>query len=145
MDRNHLETPTLSIGQTLWVGWMSIHGVPDDYRQFRGHPLWKKSYELRTKYLVQKRKRREYGRKGPAVLIKGAKSSSDLIVMHRYARIGSIIAVTNPMKRRTVYAKVVAKMPATYASNIEVVVSPQVGKLLGAIDEKFFVKVKYLR
>ncbi len=145
MNRNQLESPTLSIGQTLWIGWMSIHGVPDNYRQFRGHPLWKKSYELRKQYLVAKRGKREYRRRGPAVLIKGIKSSSDLIVMHRYARVGSIIAVTNPMKRRTVYAKVVAKMPATYSSNIEVVVSPRVGKMLGAIDEKFFVKVKYLR
>ena len=65
--------------------------------------------------------------------------------MHKYAPIGSIVQVTNPMKRRTVYAKVIAKTPASYDANVEIVVSPRVGKMLGARDKKFYVKTRYLR
>lgn len=145
MDRNYMMTPALFIGQRLHVGWMSIKGIPDNARQFNGHPIWKKSFSFKRKYLTEKTRKREYSRKGPAVFIKGAKSTSDLFVMHRHAPIGSVVAVTNPMKRRTVYAKVVAKIPNTYDANIEIVVSPKVGKMLGVRDQKFYVKTKYLR
>lgn len=145
MDRNNLISPTLSVGHKLIIGWMSIKGVPDNYRQFRGHPLWQKSNAYRRKYSADKRRKKEYRRKGPAVYIEGTKSTSDLLVMHKYAPIGSIVQVTNPMKKRIIYAKVVAKTPATYDANIEIVVSPRVGKMLGARDRKFYVKTRYLK
>jgi len=145
LDRNHMLTPTLFIGQKLHVGWMSIEGIPDNYRQFKGHPLWKKSYNFRQKYVNEKNAGKEHRKKGAAVYIKGNKSTADLLVMHRHAPVGSVMEITNPMKSRTVYAKVVAKIPRTYAPNIEVVVSPGVGKLLGARDDKFYVKTRYLR
>ncbi|MEM1122954.1 MAG: LysM peptidoglycan-binding domain-containing protein [Bacteroidota bacterium] len=145
MDRNFLLTTTIAVGHKLQIGWMSIEGVPDNFRQFRGHPLWKKSYAYRKRYNAAKQTKREYRRRGPAMFIKGAKSTTDLLVMHKYAPVGSIVQVTNPMKKRTVYAKVVAKMPKTYDANIEIVVSPRVGKMLGVIDKKFYVKTRYLR
>jgi len=145
MDRNNLIEPVLSVGHKLRIGWMSVKGVPDNHRQFKGHPLWKKSYTYRKKYNTEKRRKKEYSRRGPAVYIAGTKSTSDLIVMHKYAPIGSIVQITNPMKRRTVYAKVVAKTPSTYDVGVEIVVSPRVGKMLGARDKRFYVKTKYLR
>ena len=145
MDRNKMVGYELSVGQKLRVGWMSIKGIPDGNRQFNGHPMWQKSYSYRRKYTLAKRGKKEYRRKGPAVYIKGTKSTSDLLVMHRHAPIGSIIQVTNPMKKRSVYAKVIAKTPSSYDANVEVVVSPRVGKMLGARDKKFYVKTKYLR
>jgi len=145
MDRNRVVGYELSIGQKLRVGWMSVKGIPDSHRQFKGHPLWQKSYDYRKKYNLKKQHKKEYRRKGPAVYIEGTKSTSDLLVMHKYAPIGSIVQVTNPMKRRTVYAKVIAKTPASYDANVEIVVSPRVGKMLGARDKKFYVKTRYLR
>ena len=145
MDRNGLIEPVLSVGHKLFIGWMSIHGVPDSHRQFKGHPLWKKSYAYKKKYYSEKRRKKEYRRKGPAVYIEGTKSTSDLLVMHKYAPIGSIVQLTNPMKKRTLYAKVIAKTPPTYDANVEIVVSPRVGKMLGARDKKFYVKTRYLR
>lgn len=145
MDRNYLIDPTLSIGQKIRIGWMSIKGIEKGQKAFKGHPLWMKSYAYRTKFNLQKRSRRAYRSKGPAVYISGTKSTSDLFVMHKYAPIGSIVEITNPMKRKTVYAKVIAKTPGTYDANIEIVVSPRVGKMLGARDKKFYVKTRYLR
>lgn len=145
MNRNLMLTPSLYVGQKLHVGWMSIKGIPKKYRPLSASPIWQKSYTLKKIYLRNKKGKREYSRKGSAVYIKGAKSTSDLFVMHRYAPVGSIIAVTNLMKKRTVYAKVVAKIPASYDSNVEVVVSPRIGKMLGVRDPKFYVRTKYLK
>jgi transcription elongation GreA/GreB family factor len=74
------------------------------------------------------------------------KDETDLMAMHRKAEVGSVISIYNPMSRRTVYAKVVGRIPDTvYKDDVIVVVSPLVAKLLGAIDPRFFVKVKYHR
>ena len=146
MDRNNLIEPILSVGHKLRIGWMSIKGVPKEFRGSRGrHPLWNKSLTYKRKYDAERGRKKEYARKGPAVYIEGTKSTSDLLVMHKYAPIGSIVQITNPLKRRTIYAKVVAKTPPTYDINVEIVVSPRVGKMLGARDKKFYVKTRYLR
>jgi len=145
MDRNNLVEPTLSVGHKLLIGWMDIYGIPETYRQHKGHPLWQKSYAYKKKYYAAKQSKKEYRRKGPAVFINGTKSTSDLLVMHRYAPVGSIVQITNPMKKRTLYAKVIAKTPSTYDANVEIVVSPRVGKMLGVRDKKFYVKTRYLR
>jgi len=145
MDRNNLIEPVLSVGHKLFIGWMDIYGIPDAYRQFKGHPLWQKSYAYKKKYYAAKQRKKEYRRKGPAVFINGTKSTSDLLVMHKYAPVGSIVQITNPMKNRTLYAKVIAKTPPAYDANVEIVVSPRVGKMLGVRDKKFYVKTRYLR
>ena len=52
--------------------------------------------------------------------------------------------LTNPLKKKTVYAKVIARIPdQAYGDDIVVVLSPSVAKLLGAKDPKFFVELKY--
>ena len=59
---------------------------------------------------------------------------------------GTIIEVLNPMTNRTVYVKVIGKIPDTaYRDEVAVILSPLAAKLLGAIDPRFFVKVKYHR
>ena len=129
MDRNYMVDPTISVGQKIRIGWMSIKGIEGGQKAFKGHPLWNKSLAYRSIYARQKQTKKEYQRKGPAVFIDGTKSTTDLFVMHKYAPVGSIVQITNPMKRKTVYAKVIAKTPSTYDYNIEVVVSPRVGKM----------------
>ena len=143
-EKNNLESNVLSVGQVLNVGWMSIFGIPDSLRQFKGHPLWKQSYVNKRKYFHKKVYKKERKRQGPALWIKGTKDKSTLVVMHRQAREGDIIGVTNPMNNRTVYAKVVGKIPYAYPANIEVIVSPTVAKMLGVLDEKFYAKIQYL-
>jgi hypothetical protein len=49
------------------------------------------------------------------------------------------------MSGKTVYAKVIGKMPDNaYGNEVVVIVAPSVAKMLGAVDEKFFVKMKYV-
>ncbi len=68
-----------------------------------------------------------------------------LFVLHPKARIGSVIELNNPMFETVVYAKVVGRLPErAYTSDIKVVVSTDVAKKLGALDERFFVVMRYI-
>lgn len=143
--RNNMENHVLSIGQQLFIGWVSINGIPESYRKKRVNPEFRKSDVLRNKYVQGKHVKREQNEQGAAFWQKNGDSSSELYALHRKAPINSVIAVTNPMSRRKVYAKVIGRIPENvYGSDIVIVVSPKVANLLGAKDPRFFVKLNYL-
>lgn len=146
MIRNQLTDFTLSPGQVLQIGWMSLEGIPAHFRRNYTHPVWKRNQTLKYRYLRQKQTKTERLERGVAYWQKNTKSGNELYALHRYAPINSIIAVTNPMKNRTVYVKVIGKMPSSvYGDNVVVVLSSKAANMLGAKDARFFVKVKYLR
>ncbi len=144
-QKNQLDNHTLKVGQILNVGWMSIFGIPDSLRQFKGHPLWKQSYTLKRKYYYQQQHKKERKTQGPALWRKTATDKASLVVMHRNAPKGSVIGITNPMNNRTVFARVIEKIPYSYPADIEAIVSPTIAKMLGVLDEKFYCKIKYLK
>jgi LysM repeat protein len=144
MARNHLTSFTLSLGQVLQLGWMSIDGIPEAHRKFKGHPIWKKSEVLRQQYIQERAVKREREERGVAFWQKQSNKDSDLYALHRYAPINSVVAVTNLMKKRTVYVKVIGRIPeSVYGDNVVVIVSSTIANMLGAKDTKFYVEVKY--
>ena len=146
MERNHLADITLKTGQCLHVGWLNINGVPDSLREFSGGPLARRNNALRKIYQYEMAGKKELEQQGVAFWKNHSKEDSDLYALHRYAPVNSIISVTNPMSKRTVYAKVIGKIPDTaYKDDVVVVLSPLAAKALGAIDPRFFVRVKYHR
>jgi hypothetical protein len=81
--------------------------------------------------------------RGAAFWQKKGNMKTDLYCLHRTAKAGSIMSITN-MNGKTVYAKVIGKMPENaYGHEVVIIVAPSVAKLLGAVDENFFVKLKY--
>ena len=68
-----------------------------------------------------------------------------MYALHREAAIGTVIQVINPMGGHPVYAKVIGRIPEGYERNIEVVLSPEAARKIGARDPKFFVRVKFLK
>ncbi|GJM31982.1 MAG: hypothetical protein DHS20C18_09830 [Saprospiraceae bacterium] len=146
MQRNNLDKTEVKTGQLIRVGWMNIHGIPEEYRDFKGGPLARRNHAMKKLYLREAEGKREKDQQGVAVWQKNSQAESDLYVLHREAPINSVIAITNPMGDRTVYAKVVGKVPDTaYSNSVVVVVSPLTAKLLGARDPRFFVMIKYLK
>ncbi|MEL6639131.1 MAG: LysM peptidoglycan-binding domain-containing protein [Bacteroidota bacterium] len=146
--RNNLTSATLSIGQSLFVGWMDINGIPESFRKFRGDPQWQGGQQLRGRYVKDKARHpeRERVEQGVAFWQKNSGMASDLYALHRRAPLNSVIAVTNPMNKRRVYAKVIGRIPENvYGSDVVVVISPTVAKFLGAKDPRFLVKLRYLR
>lgn len=146
MDRNGLSSTGLKTGQLLHVGWMSLDGVPEEFRQSAGGPLARRNNALKKIFRMESASMKEREHQGVAVWKKEAKEDSDLYALHRYAKLNSIIEVKNPMTGRTVYAKVIGKIPdTTYGNNVAVVLSPLAAKLSGAKDPRFFVRVTYLK
>lgn len=146
MARNGLLDHTLKRKQLLHVGWISLDGIPDSLRAYAGGELGKRNAAYRKLYQYDMADNRVREHQGVAFWPKDLEGEADLMAMHRKAEIGSVISIHNPMSHRTVYAKIVGRIPDTvYKDDVVVVVSPLVAKLLGAIDPRFFVKVKYHR
>jgi LysM repeat protein len=142
--RAGVENNDLKVGQLIQVGWMSIEGIPEEYREFVGGPLERRNHAMKEVYMRTKSGERE--QRGVACWRKDAQESSDLYALHREAPINSVIEVNNPMTGRTVYVKVIGRIPDTaYGNNVKVVLSPIAANLLGARDPRFYVKVKYSR
>ena len=142
MKWNNMTTQTVSIGQRLHVGWMSLDGVPDSLRSMR-----KEGAEaIRSKMLADdfKKQKKAVQQSGAAFWQLKGNAKTDLYCLHRTAKAGTVIAVQNTMNNKTVYTKVIGPMPENvYGHETIIVVAPSVAKLLAAKDEKFFVKIKY--
>ncbi len=142
VKRNNLKGNSIRPGQLLLVAWMGTEGVLPEWRPVR---TYTQSDALKEKYDLEKAKRREVDSQGVCFWQKDSKEKGDLYALHREAAIGTILAVTNPMGGREVYAKVIGRIPQGYERNIEVVLSPEAARKIGARDPKFFVKVKFLK
>lgn len=144
MERNELTTNQLKSGQLLKVGWININGIPEDYRQITGGPMAKRNFAMKKVYLREANGKKEKTQQGVAFWQKHSKEEADFYALHRKAPINSVIAVENPMTKRTVYVKVIGRIPdAAYGYDVVVVLSPLMAKLLGAKDPRFFVHVNY--
>jgi LysM repeat protein len=110
-------------------------------RSILDNPNAESSANLKTKVL----KRKMITTNGVAQWAKSASSTNDLYVLHPTAPVNSVVEITNPMTHRTIYAKVLSNMPyKLYTDDISVVVSPGVANLLGAIDSRFYVKLRFV-
>lgn len=144
MQRNGLNAETLSVGQHLLMGWMSLDGVPEEYHDAGGNPLMRRNLAMRKVYIREKGEKSEKEHQGVAYWQKESKEDSDFYALHRSAPLNSVIEVTNPMSNITVFVKVIGKIPdSAYDNNVVVILSPLAAKTLGARDPRFFVKVKY--
>ena len=146
MSRNHLLDFNLTPGQYLQLGWMNIHGIPHSMRKFQGSAAHKKNQLNRRAFNQQTHVKKRYNEQGKAYFQKGSKQKTDLYVLHRTAPLNSVISVTNPLTRRTVYAKVIGKIQdSVHRSDVILVLSNEVAKQLGAVNAFFFVKAEYYK
>lgn len=84
--------------------------------------------------------------KSIAYWLKNANPDHTHVVLHNEAPVNSWVAITNPMYGKTVAAKVIGRIPnKVYPSDIDVILSYGVAQSLGAIDARFYVKLKHLR
>ncbi len=80
--------------------------------------------------------------KGAANYLDEATSGNQNLAFYSNAEMGSVIRVTNLMNHKTVFVKVVGKVPPMDAGNeITLKLSSKAAKDLGALDEKFLVEV----
>jgi LysM repeat protein len=142
---NNLPNRTIQPGQLLHVGWMSLDGVGDTIRHAaitRPNASEGRSNALSSHFEKQKKSAQE--QRGAAFWNIKGNTKTDLYCLHRTAKVGSIIAITSTMNNKTAYAKVIGKIPENaHGTETVLIVAPSVAKMLGAKDEKFFVKIRY--
>jgi LysM repeat protein len=140
--RNRLKNNSIKPGQRLLMGWMGTEGFHADWRPAQTEAG---SEVLKSTYEEGKKNKKEIAAQGVCFWHKDSKENGSLYALHRDAGIGSIICVNNPMSNRTVFAKVIGRIPEGYERNVEVILSPEAARKLGARDPRFFVKTKYLK
>ena len=139
---NNLPNQNISPGQLLHVGWISLDGVPDSIRTLRKGTVDLKKKQLEDNFTKQKK---TVEQRGAAFWQKKGNQNTDYYCLHRMAKIGSTISIMNGMNFKTIYAKVIGKIPDNaYGNEVVIIVAPSVAKQLAAKDEKFFVKIKYV-
>ena len=75
------------------------------------------------------------------------KNKNDIFALHNSAPINSILEVTNPMNKRSIFVKVIGRPSRNvyFGPNVKVVLTPKVAKMLGARDSRFYVNINYLK
>src|SRR5690606_330646 len=80
--------------------------------------------------------------RGAANFIGDHTSGNPYLAFYNDAETGSVVKVMNPMNRKTVYVKVVGRVPPVDASrDIIIKLSGKAATELGAVDDRFLVEV----
>ncbi|HHM21704.1 MAG TPA: LysM peptidoglycan-binding domain-containing protein [Bacteroidetes bacterium] len=139
---NRLERTLLFTGMKLHVGYLSLEGIPDSLQNIS--PIGSRMQALQREFEHQSSSKSPAFQNGAAYWQREKKGRNDYYCLHRTARIGSVVRIHNPMRRKTVYAKVIARIPdRAYPDHIIIVLSPRIAKLLGARDPRFYVELQY--
>ena len=159
-ELNDLRRNSLSADQQLLIGYLKRHDAKQINRGIHEEQQVRKIDEIAIERLEPPDQEIEITSSipvddrvfsinydnGAAFWNKAATGLNGYFVLHRYAERNSWIEVTNPMYDVSIQAKVIGNIPSTgYPSDVLVVVSPSIAKDLGALDERFYVKVRYLR
>ncbi|MEC3880352.1 DPBB and LysM peptidoglycan-binding domain-containing protein [Parapedobacter sp. 10938] len=88
---------------------------------------------------------RELTEKGVGVWIDDLnQEGGSMLALHKTAPVGTVIKITNPMTRRTTFAKVVGKFADTAdTKNAIIVISKSAASLIGVLDRRFQVEIAY--
>jgi LysM repeat protein len=147
MSWNGLSGDVIAPGQRLLVGWVNINGVNDTARASAA-VIKTPKVDVQKNELAEKFKKQKstVETRGAAFWQIKGNPTTDYYCLHRTAKSGSIIAISNGVNGKTAYAKVIGKIPeSAFSHEVVLIVAPSVAKILGAKDEKFFVKIKYVQ
>lgn len=101
--------------------------------------------EYGLQYEQQLKEGFEQNANGAAVFYKSKSASDAIYALYNLAPIGSIIKIINPSNKKTVYAKVIGKLPPTERyKNAIIGISGNAGPALQAKDFRLFVQTFYV-
>ncbi|MGB1218011.1 MAG: LysM peptidoglycan-binding domain-containing protein [Saprospiraceae bacterium] len=138
---NALSNNSLDVGQLLHIGWMKADSIPQSWQSPTSYDSENKQNYI--KFLDKAYSKMTITGQGKAEWDKSDSDDSGLVCLHSIAPRGSIIKLINPVRQRTIYARVVGRLPSNYEEYVVVKISKQTAKALGAIDEQFFIKVEH--
>ncbi|OAV45713.1 LysM domain-containing protein [Lewinella sp. 4G2] len=132
----------LKTGATLVIGYLPISGLP-----FTGR-VYADAYQAQNAPLRALWESRTAGKEMPSENGKAAWTKkgdrTKFMVLHRTAPINSVIEIEDPRSRRTLYARVMGRIPEQiYKPEVMLVVSPLLVKAFGVRDKLFYVKTRH--
>ncbi len=141
---NGLEKTMMFTGMKLHVGYMSLDGIPDSLQAANASPIGSLMQALQREFEHKSVLENTTFQNGAAYWQREKKGSKDYYCLHRTAKVGSVVRIKNPMRQKTIYAKVIAPIPdRAYGKDIIIILSPTIAKLLGARDPKFYVELQF--
>jgi LysM repeat protein len=161
--RNRLTTEGVAVGRVLNIGWVPLGGVRIQQEAAKDTTLKTMPYipeslrnalmsseKLKENFVTERAIKKEIKEKGVAFWDKYdagmLRTNSTFFALHRTAPIGTTLKVYNPMSRRTLFVRVIGRIPQVgYANDLLVVLSPYTAKTLGAIDARFHIEVSFLQ
>ena len=151
IERNDLISHTLKKDDILNIGYYPVNNIPEQTKSTVAMEVTtlvsKKDTVADKKNEIEETEVTYIKQKGIAI-VNGKNSGGEggLFVLHSEAKLNSEIEVYNPMRGRTVKAKVVGRIPeGRYTSDVNVVLSSATAKSLGALDNRFRVEIKYIQ
>jgi len=146
-NRNHLMDNSISIGQSLHVGWLNAAGIPDSLQDFSKTNTIRttNSSGMQQAFMVLSNKQKMVQEKGAASWNKRSKAAKGMYALHRTAPINSIMRVFNPLTEKAVYVKVISRINEKLVKDDVVLqLSSEAARNLGAMDARFYVKINFL-
>lgn len=133
----------LQPGQILRVGFLKLDGIPPEMQAEVEDPYVIRNRGMRELWNTRTQGKRMKSTNGKAAwTTKGDRNK--WMVLHRTAPINSLIELEDPRSKKTLYARVVGRIPEkAYDSRVVAVVSPLLVKAFGVRDKEFYVRTRH--
>lgn len=138
-----LNPNTMSPGRILAVGYLKIDGIPKAMQGEIVDPYVRRNRGLRELWQARTGGKKMKTTNGKAAWTRKG-DAGKWMALHRTAPLNSLIEIDDPRSRKTLYARVVGRIPEQiYAPDVVVVVSPLLVKAFGVRDKVFYVRTRY--
>lgn len=136
-----LEAARMKPGAIINIGYMTVAGLPPNEDGYLD-PFSAKNRGLRRMWELRTAGKEMEEESGKAAWLK--KGDDQFLVLHRTAPRNSIIELTDPRSRKTMYARVAGPIPEqVHDLDVMVVVSKMVAQAFGVRDKKFYIKTRH--
>jgi LysM repeat protein len=145
---NNLTANELSVGQKLIIkGEVPVVASSTEEQDEEPEPTASTTSikDPKLKYAASRYGLTQVEEKGAAVWIEDPDlDAAKMLVLHRTANIGTVIKITNPMTKRSTFAKVVGKFTENETTkDVIIVITKAVADAVGALDKRFFCNINY--
>lgn len=141
--RNKLDNLSLYKGQKIHIGWLAKFGIPKDLQTKRLSIQIKQNQINHKIYHRQTENKKSLKQEQGSAIKMSKNKSKDLVCLHKELENGTIVKVKNPMNNRVLYLEVIGSIPQHFESKVKLVTPEYVGKLLGVIDDSFYITIEY--
>ncbi len=138
-----LDPERMQPNQRVAIGYLKLDGIPKAWQGDIVDPYVRRNRGLRELWELRTAGKKMKQANGKAAWTKKG-DPGKWMALHRTAPINSLIEIEDPRSRKTIYARVVGRIPEQVNDrNVIVVVSPLLVKAFGVRDKHFYVRTRH--